>query len=114
MATEFLRSLPRYRCHKEVSALKVAAVIPNPRGAELHFSDRRYAPHQVPNAWCARHEPREGSYLVIYDDGYQSISPPEAFEAGYTLIDANEAIEDVRRFAEHVPEIGAAASGGAE
>lgn len=83
----FTIPLPRYRCHKTVSALKIAAVIPNPRGAELHFDDRRYAPHQVANAWVARHDPCEGSYLVIYDDGYQSVSPPEAFEAGYTLID---------------------------
>ncbi len=31
----------------------------------------------------ARYQPKAGDYWVIYEDGYQSISPKAAFEAGY-------------------------------
>jgi hypothetical protein len=30
--------------------------------------------------------PLPGDYLVIYEDGYRSISPAKAFEDGYTRI----------------------------
>lgn len=80
------RPVPRYRCHKEVSALKIAHVIPNPRGVELHFVDERFAPHQVDASWAAKHKPAPLGYWVCYDDGYQSYSPAAAFEAGYTPI----------------------------
>lgn len=96
MTASFLRQLPRYRCHKQVSALKIKAVIPNPRGFELHFEDERFAPHEVPASWVAKHrsgpidsfELLAGGYLVAYDDGYLSWSPAGAFESGYTLIEA--------------------------
>lgn len=84
---QFLRQLPRYRCHKEVSALKIADIVPNPRGYELHFEDQRFAPHQVPDEWVNRHLPSPGGYFVIYDDGYQSWSPAQPFESGYHLIE---------------------------
>lgn len=92
-----LRDLPRYQCIKTVSALRIKAVIPNPRGYELHFEDERYAPHEVASWWVARQTisgvrelPEEsqrliGGYLVVYEDGDQSWSPAAAFEAGYVL-----------------------------
>lgn len=97
MTTSFLRQLPRYQCHKQVSALKIKAVIPNPRGFELHFEDERFAPHEVSASWVAKHrtgpidsfELLAGGYLVAYDDGYLSWSPAGAFESGYTLVDAS-------------------------
>lgn len=32
-----------------------------------------------------KHKPEAGSYYVIYEDGYTSISPAKAFEDGYTI-----------------------------
>lgn len=94
----FLRQLPRYQCQKQVSALKIRAVVPNPRGFELHFCDERFAPHEVRSSWVGKHSPDicadadalVGGYLVVYDDGYQSWSPGPAFEAGYTLLPEDE------------------------
>lgn len=87
---QFLRQLPRYRCHKEVSALKIADIIPNPRGFELHFEDRRFAPHQVSEEWIAKHQPEPGWFFVVYEDGYQSCSPAKAFESGYSPVVESE------------------------
>lgn len=82
----FTRPLPRYQCHKQVSALRIKLVIPSPRGYELHFEDERFCPHEVSAEWFAKHYPMAGGYFVVYDDGYFSYSPAEAFEAGYTLL----------------------------
>ena len=84
--TGFTRPLPRYQCHKQVSALKIRAVLRNPRGYELHFEDDRFCPTEVPIDWFAKHYPMAGGYFVVYDDGYCSYSPSAAFEAGYTLL----------------------------
>lgn len=80
--------LPSWRCHKVVQALKIAAIIPNPRGVELHFDDQRFCPIEVGDAWVNKHAPQPGGYLVVYPgDGYRSWSPADAFEAGYTPVD---------------------------
>ena len=86
MLSSYLRELPRYRCHKTVSALQIKYVIANPRGFELHFFDDGYAPAEVSSEWRAKHEPKPGDYFVVYADGYQSVSPAKAFEDGYTLL----------------------------
>lgn len=82
--------LPRYQCHKQVWALKIKAIIPNPRGAELHFENDRYCPFEMPAEWVDKHQPQTGGYLVVYEGGYRSYSPAEAFESGYVLIDGRE------------------------
>ena len=33
-----------------------------------------------------KHDPQAGGYYVVYADGYQSFSPAQAFEEGYTRI----------------------------
>jgi len=35
----------------------------------------------------SKHNPQIGWYYVVYEDGYVSFSPPDAFEGGYTLIE---------------------------
>lgn len=82
----FLKPLPQYRCHKVVSALQVKMIVPNPRGFELHFTDESFAPRQVDTLFMRKHEVMPGCYMVMYDDGYTSISPQKAFEEGYTLL----------------------------
>ena len=42
---------------------------------------RMFEPHMT-----SRYQPVVGDYWVIYDDGYQSISPKAAFEGGYVLM----------------------------
>jgi len=80
--------MPRYRCHKEVHALKVVSVQMNGEGdgSATLLVEAPYAGIQVTHDWLARHEPTVGGYYVVYKDGYVSFSPPEAFEDGYTRI----------------------------
>ena len=93
--------LPRYRCHKEVSALKIKSIVfdqpvtlgddnsvlgANLTGASITPEDGRYGPIHVDADYLARHKPAVGGYYVVYKDGYKSYSPADAFEDGYTLI----------------------------
>jgi len=89
------REMPRYKCHKEVWALKIADIIFD---SELARSENRetdgsamitpvesgYAPFQVNREYVRKHNPQVGGYFVQYKDGYKSFSPSEAFESGYT------------------------------
>lgn len=84
--------LPRYRCHKEVWALKIQSVEPDgsaPRGAAgsciITPAEKGYAPFRVDADYCRKHNPQSGGYYLVYKDGYKSFSPAEAFEDGYTL-----------------------------
>lgn len=78
--------MPRYRCHKEVWALKIAVVYAESGEWVLVPSDDRYAPIVVHPDWYTKHHPMKGGYYVQYADGYTSFSPAKAFEEGYTLI----------------------------
>lgn len=91
-------SLPLYRCHKEVNAAKIAKIRgvdtgpgdQNAPGATLTFEGaaaESLAGLVVSKAYYAKHEPQAGGYFVIYKDGYQSFSPAEAFEEGYSPIE---------------------------
>ncbi|MGE0289322.1 MAG: hypothetical protein AB7I42_24185 [Bradyrhizobium sp.] len=85
--------LPRYKSHKEVHAIKIEKIESRMDGTALvhAFPDRNgrptCAPIEVPAGWVAKHNPSPGGYLVIYEGGYQSWSPADAFESGYTRID---------------------------
>lgn len=87
------KEMPRYKCHKEVHALKIKAINPPMSCGNagtvrfLEWEDSQYAPIQVPEDWIRRHNPEPGGYFVRYEDGYTSYSPAEAFEKGYTRID---------------------------
>jgi hypothetical protein len=83
--------LPKYRCHKEVWALKIKEIAPGRAdgkgpGQTLHFVDQRYAPRSMDELWISKNNPQEGGYWVQYKGGYESYSPADAFEEGYTLI----------------------------
>jgi hypothetical protein len=49
-------------------------------------ADEGYAPFKVDSAYMSKHKPVEGGYFVVYEDGYKSFSPAEAFESGYSRI----------------------------
>lgn len=85
--------MPRYKCHKDVWALKISAVVdPTQPGNEsdgsriLSFAEPGYASLRVPHDYVRKHNPQPGGYYVVYKDGYQSFSPADAFEDGYTRI----------------------------
>lgn len=92
------REMPRYKCHKEVWALKIAAIAhkKNPDvtgqsasasyGAVIEPTEFGYAPFEVSAEYVIKHRPEAGGYYVVYADGYKSYSPAAAFESGYTAI----------------------------
>lgn len=94
METAAQMEMPRYKCHKQVWALKIAEVRdaasePNTEsdGSRIIVpADSRYAPFRVEWDYVRKHKPEAGGYYVVYDDGYKSFSPAKAFEDGYTLI----------------------------
>lgn len=78
-----MKAMPRYKSHKEVSALKITKVM---TGGHLAFVGD-YAVLHVGEGFFGKHHPQPGGYYVIYDDGYVSYSPAKAFEEGYTMLD---------------------------
>lgn len=51
---------------------------------------------KVDGDYMSKHNPRVGGYYVRYADGYESFSPAEAFESGYTPLDADKDDEQGR------------------
>jgi hypothetical protein len=78
--------MPRYKCHKEVYALKINAVTHSNTGIFLTPAEEGYGTFEVAELWVAKHNPKAGGYYVVYDDGYSSFSPAKAFEEGYTRV----------------------------
>lgn len=85
--------LPRYKCYKEVQALKIKSVDilvstnEAAPGGLLLLEGSEYPAISVDAAYLRKHQPVAGGYWVRYQDGYESFSPADAFEGGYTLID---------------------------
>jgi hypothetical protein len=90
------REMPKYRSHKEVWALKIKGIVldideakkgdrETDGSAILSFEEDGYAV-KVDNAYLRKHSPQIGGYYVKYEGGYESWSPADAFEGGYTLI----------------------------
>lgn len=89
--------LPKYQSHKKVWALKIKSIqLDSDLAKETNretdgsaiiepFEDR-YAPFCVDHEYMRKHQPQVGGYYVLYEGGYKSWSPADAFEAGYTLI----------------------------
>ena len=91
------REMPRYQSHKKVWAFQIASIEydhdkAHAEGRETDGSaiitpvEDGYAPFKIDRIYVDKHDPQPGGYHVVYDDGYLSWSPAEAFEGGYTLI----------------------------
>lgn len=79
--------MPKYKCHKEVWALKIKSIhIVNEVGVFLTPEEEGYEPVQVSMEYYSKHKPIVGGYYVLYEDGYKSFSPAKALEEGYTRI----------------------------
>lgn len=80
--------LPKYKCHKEVWALKIKAVVWNDdESGTLYFEEEGYDPIRVDYKFMKKHWPQPGMYFIVYSDNYSSVSPEKVFEEGYTLIE---------------------------
>lgn len=86
--------LPKYKCHKEVWALKIKSIVRDGEGenresdgsAIITPEEEGYAPFQVSHSYMHKHKPEVGGYYVVYKDGYKSFSPADVFEDGYSKI----------------------------
>ncbi len=89
---ESIQELPKYQCHKIVHALKIKHVYPSTdpstgkRSVRITPEEEGYATFNVSPEYFEKHDPQPGGYFVVYGNGYQSFSPADAFESGYTLI----------------------------
>ncbi len=83
-----LQHLPVYVSHKKVRALKIAKIAPTGRVncSLLTPQNPDFEPIEVETSWVQRTGMMVGWYFVVYEDNYQSASPPTAFEEGYTLL----------------------------
>lgn len=93
MVPERLSRLQSYKSHKVVLAARIVGLI-EPPASQLELDPGDGGPniwHEVPGDFFRRHRPAAGGYLVVYEDGYQSFSPAEAFEGGYRLVAELEA-----------------------
>ena len=97
MDTQGMAEMPRYKCHKEVRALKIARIEfdhdkaraenrETDGSATITPAEGGYTPFKVDANYVHKHKPQAGGYYVVYKDGYRSWSPAEAFEDGYTRI----------------------------
>jgi hypothetical protein len=86
--------LPHYRCHKVVGAAKIVSVRRDsspPVGdaltweIALNVAGTELKVH-VDAWWVAKNQPQIGGYFVRYEDGYESFSPAQPFEDGYTKV----------------------------
>jgi len=81
------KEMPKYKCHKEVRALKIAAMEVQQDGSvRIQPHDAGYDVFTVSAEYWAKHKPEVGGYYVVYEDGYESYSPAKAFEDGYSPI----------------------------
>ena len=78
--------MPRYQCFKEVWALKIKDIVLTDTGATITPVEDNYAEFDVDRLYMEKHKPTIGGYYVVYEDGYTSFSPAQAFEGGYKPI----------------------------
>lgn len=64
-------------------------------GGFLFFEGR--LPLPIDAAFWEKHKPQAGGYYVVYEDGYKSFSPAEAFESGYTRVGEKVELETLVR-----------------
>lgn len=89
------RTLPRYQSHKIVEALKIKSMreVTDPGGKvmalDIEPEESGFGIFTVEAKFIPKHDParpRVGWYWVRYENGYESFSPADAFESGYTRV----------------------------
>ena len=83
--TEPTNKLAIYQSVKKVLAGRITEVVP--AGCYVQNEDGETSVLRImPEGMTARYQPVVGDFWVVYEDGYQSISPRVAFEGGYVRI----------------------------
>lgn len=79
---------PRYESHKIVRAAPIIGIAGSPEDGVLVYVQPAGgdAEEFSPNVVAMAERAKTGDYAVVYEDGFKSISPKEAFEAGYTRV----------------------------
>ena len=72
--------LPKWQSHKTVHAARIKGIDGEEMTLEGVNGDVNVT--AAPQMFT-RYRPVVGDYYVVYDDGYASISPRQAFETGY-------------------------------
>ena len=88
------REMPKYQSIKKVWGLKIKDIIPKERDVDQESDgsmwmipeDNDYDKISLSHHYLRKHNPHVGGYYVVYEDGYESFSPSEAFEKGNVLI----------------------------
>ena len=79
---------PKWKSHKVVEAALIASIgrieTDAHTGSVLILHDMDGPALAVSDAYMEKHQPQIGGYYVRYPDGYESWSPAQAFEEGYT------------------------------
>jgi hypothetical protein len=75
--------LPKWQSHKVVRAAKIVEVMADDQMVLDVKDGGRTLKVRPAERMFVRYRPVPGDYYVIYEDGYASISPASAFEAGY-------------------------------
>ena len=93
-----MQEMTKWQCHKIVHAEKIGKIVRDGEGenretdgsANIFFEGTEniegYTGLKVDHDYMFKHKPEVGGYYVVYEDGYKSFSPAEAFESGYTKI----------------------------
>lgn len=95
MVDECQQEMPRYKCHKVVWALKIKDIVfdvdlareknrETDGSATITPEEEGYVSFRVGAEYVRKHQPKVGGYYVVYEGGYKSWSPADAFEKGYT------------------------------
>ena len=82
------KALPTHKSHKTVHAFKILKITECADGsAYFHPAETNLSGLVVlvSAGYMEKHRPKAGGYYVLYEDGYESWSPAEAFEGGYAL-----------------------------
>jgi hypothetical protein len=83
---EMLQGLPEYQCHKIVRGSKIVQMEMQTAGGALVQLEDKEEPVMLMADFFLRFKPVVGAYIVVYEDGYVSVSPTDAFESGYTRL----------------------------
>ena len=89
--TEPTSGLSRFQSIKQVSAGEITEIVD--AGAYVREANGTSVLRIYPPNFTARYQPKVGDFWVVYDgDGYQSVSPREAFLSGYVPVRAGEKV----------------------
>lgn len=83
------KEMPKYKCHKEVWALKIQSISTERRmdwDSFIELKEKGYTKIKLDKGFIEKHKPQVWWYYVVYEDWYKSYSSAEVFESWYTKI----------------------------